>query len=157
MVNIMKTHRYTLVSLILLVSLALACNLQEILPDTGPGGSDERSKEDPFLGEWVAEDPVDGSSMILTIERVDGTYQVLLLDKGATICGLDQGGNPVFAAELESNGIVQGEVLRTSAPSLKCLTDPPTFQTLDLAIDYSYQPGTDTLVDSAQNAQWERR
>jgi hypothetical protein len=154
----MKKHRDGLIGLmVLLISLTLACNLQTILSETKLGARDQNQSEDPFIGEWIAEDPVDGSRMILAIEEEDSAYQVLLLDKGATICGLDEAGNPVFAAELKSIGIVQGEVLRTSAPSLKCLSDPPTFQELDLTIDYRYQTGTDTLIDSAQDARWERR
>jgi hypothetical protein len=154
----MKMHRDGLIGLmVLLISLTLACNLQTILSETKLGTRDQKQSEDPFVGGWIAEDPVDGSSMILTIEQEDSAYQILLLDKGATICGLDEAGNPVFAAELKSVGIVQGEILRTSAPSLKCLSDPPTFQNLDLTIDYSYQSATDTLIDSVQDARWERR
>lgn len=135
----------------LLMSLVIACNLQSILP------APVVEEADPFVGEWSALDPVDGSNMMLDIEQRDGAYEVLLLDLGATVCGLDKAGDPVFAAELESVGVVQGEVLRTSAPTLKCLSDPPTYQTLDLTMDYTYQHEEDTLFDHLQEVVWQRR
>ena len=112
--------------------------------------------QDPFLGDWWASDPADGSRMSLHITRQDGTYSVVLTDELATTCGVDAAGKPMFSAEVAATGQVDGDVLRTTVTSLGCLSEPPTSRALSLAIDYTYQADADTLIDSSQGAIWHR-
>jgi hypothetical protein len=95
--------------------------------------------------------------MSLRIERRDGTYAVTLTDEKATTCGTDAAGQPTSAAELEATGTVDGEVLTTQVTILRCLGQPPTSRALSLAIDYTYQLDSDTLIDNSQGAVWQRR
>ena len=112
--------------------------------------------QDPFIGDWSASDPADGSHMTLHIALQEGAYNVVLTDEQATACGLDSEGRPTVAAELDASGTLLGDVLRTTVTSLRCLSQPPTSRALDLSIDYEYQLDTDTLTDSLQGAIWHR-
>jgi hypothetical protein len=115
------------------------------------------TEEDPFVGDWFANDPADGSNMTLQITKDDGMYDVLLVDEQATICGMDDAGNPTIAAELQATGTAHEDVLSTFVTSLTCLTEPPTPKDLSLTMDYVYQSDTDTLLDSVQDTVWHRR
>ena len=57
-----------------------------------------------------------------------------------------------MAAEVEATGQVDGNVLRTTVTSLRCLSEPPTSRDLSLAIDYTYQADSNTLLDNSQDA-----
>jgi predicted amidohydrolase YtcJ len=114
-------------------------------------------KNDPFTGNWSAIDPADGSRMTLQIARRGVAYHVVLVDEGATSCGLDAGGEPRFAAQVDATGTVNGNVLSTAVSSVKCLSDPPTSKQANLAIDYTYRSATDTLIDNSQGAVWARK
>ncbi len=70
-----------------------------------------------------------------------------LIDLGASTCGKDAAGKPKFAAEVDSVGSFDGNVLNTKATSLKCLSTPPVTRTLNIVITYAYQPSSDTLLD----------
>ena len=113
--------------------------------------------EDPFVGGWSATDPADGSAMTLEIERAGDSYEVVLIDALASICGVDAAGAPLWGLEILANGAVEGGVLRTTVTELKCLGDPPTTQSVSLAIDYAYREEDDTLFDSTQDVIWHRR
>jgi predicted amidohydrolase YtcJ len=114
------------------------------------------AQADPFVGDWSATDPADGSHMSLHVALQGGAYKVVLTDEQATACGLDSEGRPTVAAELDASGTLLGGVLRTAVTSLRCLSQPPTSRALDLSIDYEYQLDTDTLTDSLQSAIWRR-
>ncbi len=112
---------------------------------------------DAFLGTWSAADPTDGSAMSLRVTRHASGYQVVLTDTRASRCGIGTGGVPNTAARIEATGDAHGEVLGTVATSITCLTEPPTSTPVQLHIDYRYDPGTDTLTDTAQHATWRRQ
>lgn len=131
-----------------------APGINALCPSTSASATTE---QEPFVGEWYAVDPTDGSDMTLQITEHDGTYDVHLLDEGASACGLDDTGNPTIAVELQATGTVQAKVLSTSVSSLTCLTEPPTALDVSLTMDFAYQADTDTVVDSVQEAVWHRR
>lgn len=112
---------------------------------------------DIFLGDWTTTDPADGSPMFLHVRGGGGAYDVTLVDDLATSCGLDSAGKPRYAAQVLGGGTAQGDVLSTRVTSLHCMTDDPTSRALDLAVNYTYQPATDTLIDDLQNAVWHRQ
>jgi hypothetical protein len=123
-----------------------------------PGGVPAPAEaSDPFVGDWSAKDPEDGSNMTLHIARYDGMYDVVLVDEQATTCGLDAAGIPNIAAEVAATGTKHENVLSTSVTTLKCLSESPTSRVLSLTIDYTYQSDTDTLIDSSQGAVWHRQ
>ncbi len=112
---------------------------------------------DPFLGEWSATDPADGSAMVLRIEKSGNAYKVVLMDERAKSCGVDASGQPNVPAEVEATGTVSGAVLRTAVSELRCLTQPPVSRGLILTINYTYNDGADTLVDDSQGTVWHRK
>jgi hypothetical protein len=112
---------------------------------------------DPYTGQWAATDPADGSKMTLEITREGGTYSLRLVDEQAGICGLDQSGKPVVAAEIVSPGTISGDVLSTTVTSIRCLSVPASTIERTLAITYKYEADSDTLLDSSQGAVWHRQ
>jgi predicted amidohydrolase YtcJ len=114
-------------------------------------------KSDPFSGDWAAVDPTDDSKMTLRVARGDGTYHVVLVDKGAASCGLDARGKPKYAAQVDATGRVNGNVLSTTVTSVTCLTNPPTSKGGNFKIDYTYRGAADTLLDNSQSAVWHRQ
>ncbi|HSB90318.1 MAG TPA: amidohydrolase family protein [Anaerolineales bacterium] len=126
---------------------------ESLCPGQAPPPSEA---QDPFLGDWAANDPTDGSPMSLRVTRQDGAYNVTLTDELATACGLDASGKPTVSAEVDATGQVDGNVLRTTVTSLRCLSEPPTSRALSLTIDYTYQADSDTLLDNSQGAIWHR-
>lgn len=113
--------------------------------------------EAPFAGSWAAVDPADGSAMTLEVTHSGNGYAVVLADEAATACGLDASGKPKIASRVEASGTVHADVLTTNVTQVICLSDPPTSKAIQLTIEYTYQPGTDTLVDSSQGVVWHRR
>ncbi len=111
---------------------------------------------DPFVGKWVTVDTYDGSTMTLTITRVDGKYALILVDEKASVCGKDANNQPKFAIEIVSTGEVHGMVLNTVSTSAICRTTPQTNLERVFWADYSYQVATDTLRDSNQFLTWKR-
>lgn len=108
------------------------------------------TEADPFIGEWSATDPADGSAMTLQISKEGDVYEVVLLDERARSCN-------DIPAEVVATGSVSGTALKTTVTSLKCLSQPPTTKSLSLEIDYVYQSGSDTLVDNSQGTVWQRK
>lgn len=125
---------------------------EALCPDAAPAPA---GAPDPFIGAWAATDPADGSSMSLEIGRAGDTYNVILVDDKAGVCGLDAAGQPSIAARIAAPGLVNGNVLSTSVTTIECLSDPPTSLQRSLTLDYTYQSATDTLLDSS-GAVWRR-
>jgi hypothetical protein len=68
--------------------------------------------KDPYIGHWTATDSADQSSEMLAIGGGPaGTYHVMYHDMGASVCGVDGSGTPLYGA------IAQG-VLELSGGSL---------------------------------------
>jgi WD40 repeat protein len=112
--------------------------------------------EDPFVGEWTAADPGDGSNMTLTIARNGDGYNLTLFDDKASVCGKDASGKPKFAIEMTFTGTVYKDTLDTVSTSATCLSSPESPLQGEFRMDISHQADTDTLWDSLNQAQWRR-
>ena len=114
---------------------------------TGTLVSSARAISDPFVGKWSSID-TDGSYQILTIGGGSGSsYHVRYYDFGASACGLDpETGEILYAASAEGTLTLSNGLLSGTSP-VYCQTAPPTFLT-EAFIQYTYDPATDTLVDS---------
>ena len=123
---------------------------EQVVPTTTPAGWD------PLVGTWVAVDPRDRSNETLTITREGDGYSVVLVDDGASLCGLDEAGKPKFAAEIKATGTAHGAVLNTISSSVKCMSTPPSPVERVFWIDYSYQEDSDTLRDNVDFTIWRR-
>lgn len=122
----------------------------------GQGSTGEEVGEDPFLGDWVAVDPHDGSDMKLAISREGIVYKVTFNDQGASICGKDDNGKPMYALEMIFAGTAHGDTIYASSTSATCLSTPASPLQGEYQINISYQPGSDTIWDSLNKATWTR-
>lgn len=98
----------------------------------------------PFTGSWTSVDPVDGSNQRMAIGGGPAP-RVLLYDDGATVCGLDELGEPVHAARVTGRGTVDGTTLSVDL-DVYCLASP-TYLLGSFAGVFEYDAGTDTLTD----------
>jgi WD40 repeat protein/regulation of enolase protein 1 (concanavalin A-like superfamily) len=112
---------------------------------------------DPFVGEWTATDPGDGSNMTLTISQSsDGGYSITLLDDGSRGCGLDNAGKPKFGIKVVFAAKAIGDMLSASSTSVTCLSNPSSPLDTKINQNFIYQPETDTLWDDANRTDWKR-
>lgn len=108
----------------------------------------------PFLGAWESID-------------LDGSYQVLMLggdpgdlvgvryhDYGASVCGVDGEGEPIYQAFGMGSGSRSGDTLTVSF-DLRCMAAPPYYQGTH-AFEYTYDAGSDTITDWV-GVVWERK
>ncbi len=97
----------------------------------------------PFVGAWEAID-LDGSHMQTSIGGGrNGEYHIVAFDAGASVCGLDASGQPLYAAMAIATGQADGNVLHAELP-LWCLSHPRRFWGM-ASDDLIYDPGADTL------------
>ncbi len=100
---------------------------------------------DPFKGTWYSVD-IDTSNQTLRIGGGPGSsYHARYYDEGASVCGWIPGASGPAAS---ANGSLSatGLVLSGSLP-VYCLTSPRTFYG-DGSFTFTYDPGTDTMLDS---------
>jgi WD40 repeat protein len=112
---------------------------------------------DLFSGVWTATDPKDGSNLTMEITFNENSYNIAYVDDGASVCGKDGAGNPLYAIEIDLSGNASGDVLYAVSTSATCLSSPASPLDLEISVNYSHRAETDTLWDSMDNTQWERR
>jgi len=101
---------------------------------------------DPFKGTWHSID-TDGSNQTLHIGGgPGGSYHMVYYDDGASVCGFDANGDFLAAASAVGRLGPLGNTISTLAP-VYCLASPRYLYDLDAYFEYTYQAGTDTLVD----------
>jgi hypothetical protein len=99
---------------------------------------------DPFIGSWSSTD-IDGSTQTLVISAAGGVYAFEYFDDGASVCGLDNAGVPLFAASASGSLAASGDTLSGNF-SITCLADSP-FHGVDHLFVFMYDPTADTLTD----------
>jgi hypothetical protein len=126
-------------------SLALALLAFSLIGDTLTANAAPPSS--PFKGMWESTDN-DGSSqtLLIKLKGKSGKAKLFLYDDGASVCGLDANGEPIYAARGKGNGLVSPTTLDARL-RIKCLSVPPTFPGFT-PMTYTYDPITDTLTDS---------
>jgi hypothetical protein len=107
---------------------------------------------DPFKGKWHSID-VDGSYQTLVIGGGPGsTYHVRYHDYGASVCGVDGTGAPLYAASAVGSLSASGTVLAGRLP-VYCLASPRyLFEDPDTYFEFEYVAGT--LVDIHGGVVW---
>ncbi len=98
----------------------------------------------PFTGAWTAVD-IDGSDMRMAIGG-GPSPRVLLIDYGASVCGLDDSGVPLYAARVTGRATIEGDVLSADL-DVYCHARPTFFLGTFPGAEYTYDAGTDTLLD----------
>ncbi len=152
---------------VLAVLLAMACGVgQPPLTDTPVIPSDTPAPPPPpapsdtpepdfslAVGKWQSID-IDGSNQTLDITlEADGSYSFALFDDGASACGLDASGNPLYAFNGNGNGTATGLTLTASGASGICDT---TGEVINFDSTFTYDPASDTLTDGI-GVSWTRR
>ena len=100
---------------------------------------------DPFIGVWTALD-LDGSNLQLSIGGGAGnSYHLFYFDDGASVCGLDTGGDPLYPANAKGVGTATGDVLSVTF-AVKCLA-MPSYSYGESPYAFTYNSGTGTLTD----------
>jgi len=129
-------------------------------PQTAPTAPTSTPKPvdwDPFVGEWTATDPHDGSNMTLTIMRSDdGNYNITLIDDGARGCGVNSAGQPKFGIEIVFTATAIGSTLYADSTAATCLSTPASLLNVEIHQNFLYQEATDTLWDDANRTDWKR-
>jgi len=131
--------------LLLIIISVVALSLTAAIPTTGPSS--------PWRGAWWSIDIYDGSLQKVVF---GGGSQGLFnyIDWGASVCGTDTNGNPLYAAH--ASGVadtVNGTSFTGSAPVV-CMTHPPTTFDPNFPFSWTYDPATDTL--SGFSSTWTR-
>jgi len=132
--------------LLAVVSVSLSLLLGAVLVTSAAAAKDE------FIGVWKATDSADGSDMTMRIGGgPQGDHMVRLHDDGASACGIDESGAPLYAGTArgslsETDGQLTGDVY------LFCKTAPPDFNG-PYSVEFTYSDGM--LLDNFGNT-WYR-
>ncbi len=124
---------------------------QSAQPSQSEAVHTESSPFAPAQGNWAAIDH-DESAMTLKIsQNPDGSYDVVLFDEGASICGYDSTGESLLSYSSQGTGTAQGYVLDVHEVGQCAETEEEI--TYDFQI--TFDPETDTLLDTEETT-WHR-
>jgi hypothetical protein len=155
----MKRLWTVLLALLLLASLAMTVSAAPKKKAQPRWWAPNRA---PFVGAWEAIDGDEDGDGDVDIEGRDGSYMRLAIsngpkgvfrfnykDHGASVCGLDEDDEPLYAALAKGRLNRDGEFKLEGEASLKCLARPrfvhPDFDPYQ--VSYTYDPEDDTLFD----------
>ncbi len=147
--NIPLLHFIVLITPI--IAFMLACSLLAPVPTAtlpGPppavtGFSPEPAA--PFTGTWTSTD-TDGSNQELIISGgAGGIYTISYTDLGASACGKDAAGNPIYAASATGNLTASGNDL-SGTLAIYCQKNPATLLT-NYGFHYYYDSSVGTMTD----------
>jgi hypothetical protein len=98
-----------------------------------------------FNGAWESID-VDGSYQVMVIQ--DSYPYYLYYDFGATACGLDLNGQPMYAASFNGSPVIVGNALTVEGKVL-CASDNPYYfpeeDPITYSFEFTYNKNKDTL------------
>lgn len=100
-----------------------------------------KSQSNPWKGKWWSID-LDGSLQSVVFL---GSNQFKYVDRGATICGVDQEGIPLYRADGRGSGSIS-DLSFTGTTTLRCLTHPP-YVWGEHTFVWTYDPATNTITD----------
>jgi hypothetical protein len=114
----------------------------------------------PFTGVWESIDPWDLSQqqMVITpVGRALKGYVLVSFDHGASACGVDAQGQPLYGAMGIGTGSATGNILATQA-AIWCLARPRWFWG-SWSSTLAYDSTTDTLFETwgGKTTEWHRR
>jgi hypothetical protein len=99
----------------------------------------------PASGSWVATDN-DGSSMTLEVtQNTNNSFLILMIDEDATFCSKDTDSQVPIGLQAEGSGTASGFTLSLYDVTAVC---KETDKTISFDISFTYDPDTDTLLDS---------
>ena len=96
-----------------------------------------------FDGAWETVDPFDGSYEVMIIESSYPHFSYT--DYGATACGTDGDGSPLYPAVIEGDPVISGDTLTVSG-MVVCMGDSPYFLLPDpFVLVFTYDKQSDTI------------
>ena len=105
------------------------------------------------VGSWEGTD-IDGSHMTMDITQTGaGQFTLVYMDEGASTCGLDAAGNPLYGFDSTPSGEASGLTLSLVGETGVCRV---TGETIVYDYSFTYQPGSDTILDNL-GVTWTRR
>ena len=121
-----------------------------------PAAEEKKASLSPFSqaeGNWTAEDINDKSWMTMTIRKnPDGSFEVLIYDEGASICGEDENGVPIMAANASGSGFPEDYVLNIGEMTYICENSEVVGNFNEV---FTYDPSADTITED-WGAVWNR-
>ena len=156
----MKTGNRGLMSVFTCLLVLSACTSMTPEPTAtiAPSPDLKPAVTDPFVGEWVATDPLDGSNLAINITRGDDeSYNIAYVDDGALVCGDDGTGKPNVGIKITFTGKAHEDILGVNSTSAICLTTPTSPLDREFSSNYYYQAATDTLTDNMDQTLWNRK
>ena len=125
---------------------------------TVPSATPKPVIKDPFIGEWTATDPVDGSHLTLAImEGSQGDFNLTLIDDGSRGCGVDGKGQPQHGIEIRFTASLMGSTLYATSTTVTCLSTPTSLLNVKVNQNFMYKDSSDSLWDEANSIEWKRK
>ncbi len=106
----------------------------------------------PFVGKWTATDIFDGSQMRLIIKPFGEKFVFQYHDRGASVCGVDEKGNPLYPGIGMGQGVVK-ENKFDGGMKFYCTQELIFIGKFQIQLEYDAR--TDTLLDNLGNV-WTR-
>ncbi len=147
-----STRPFNLLLIIPMIAAILACSLLEPVPTPtqiiGPTliVVNPSPASNPFVGAWLSVD-TDGSNQELIISEGSGaTLNINYTDFGASACGKDSYGTPIYAATAAGSLTATGNVLTGNLP-IYCQKNSATLL-VNHDFYFTLDPATGRLTDS---------
>jgi len=125
-----KSYMWLLILIIFLLTLAAA--------------NPYKSQSNPWKGKWWSIDPWDDS--LQSVVFLGGT-KFKYVDRGASVCGVDEYGVILYRADARGSGSIS-DFTFTGTADIRCLDHPPYIWGEDYNFTLTYDPATNTLSDS---------
>ena len=129
----------------LIIISIVALSLTAAVPNKGPS--------DPWRGTWWSIDPFD-NSLQKVVFTGGGLGKFNFIDWGASVCGKDVNGNPIYAAQASGNAVTVDATSFNGVAPLICKTHPPSIWDPSFPFTWTYDAQNDTL--SGFSATWTR-
>jgi hypothetical protein len=99
-------------------------------------------KKKGFNGAWESIDSVDGSYQVMVIQ--DSYPYFMYNDFGATICGTDTNGQPIYPGSIYGSPVIVGDTLTVEGKVL-CITENP-YYTPAYRLEFTFNKNKDTIL-----------
>jgi hypothetical protein len=111
-----------------------------------------KSNPNPWRGKWWSIDQ-DNSLQSIVFHggyNSGGSVGFNYIDRGASMCGLDELGVPIFKADARGSGTVSGNTF-TGQGNIRCLAKPPYIGLENRTFVWTYDPATNSISDRHNN------
>ena len=94
---------------------------------------------DPWRGKWWS---IDGDGSLQSVVFT-GSGRFIYIDRGASVCGVDEDG-PIYRADARGSGMIYGDIFEGTA-EIRCLAKPHYIWD-EYTFEWIYDPMTNTLA-----------